>query len=73
MTKLGIGTNHCQCPVCGEYFTTPANFDAHRTGKFPERRCVHPSRLVDKNGKARYSKTARGLWARTGGAFKGKP
>ena len=28
--RLTIGSNKCQCAVCGEYFLTVAAFEAHR-------------------------------------------
>ena len=61
--KLGIGTNHCKCSVCGEYFTTEANFAAHRQGKPQNRRCIDPGTLVTKKGIVRYRINAKGLWA----------
>ncbi len=61
--KLGFGTNHCLCPKCGEYFTTVANFDAHREGKSQDRRCVDPATKRRKDGSARYRLNAQGLWA----------
>ena len=61
--KLPIGSNHCLCASCGEYFTTVANFDGHREGKSLERRCVDPSTIRRKNGNARYRLNVKGLWA----------
>ncbi len=61
--KLPFGTNRCLCSGCGEYFTTVANFDAHRKGDGEKRRCVDPSTMRLKNGNARYRITADGLWA----------
>ena len=69
--KLPIGSNHCLCSGCGRYFTTVANFDAHRKGKFApvgegnsqNRRCVDPSTIKRKNGSARYRFSVKGLWA----------
>ena len=64
-------TNHCLCSGCGEYFTTPRNFDAHRRGNFDtghegellNRRCVDPATLLSKNGKRRFKQNGRGMWA----------
>ncbi len=67
--RLGIGTKHCLCSACGEYFTNVVNFDFHRTGKAENRRCVFPGGLVNKKGNARLRLNARGLWARTGGVY----
>lgn len=71
--KLGFATNHCRCAACGEYFTNVRNFDAHRAGFFPERECRHPSTLVSKNGKARFTRNAKGIWQRAGGGYRGRP
>jgi len=69
--KLGFGTNHCKCSVCGEYFTNVTNFDMHRRGTPTARYCVHPSKVTNRWGKAKLHKNAKGLWARTGGAYMG--
>lgn len=37
--KLPNGTNYCQCSACGEYFRSPAAFDAHRKGPATDRHC----------------------------------
>jgi hypothetical protein len=31
MTPAGAATNRCQCPTCGEVFSTEGNFDRHLT------------------------------------------
>lgn len=69
--KLRPGTKHCKCAECKEYFTTVANFDLHRQGRAQNRRCVYPGDLVDNKGKARLRHNAAGLWAGTGGIYKG--
>ena len=74
--KLMPGTNHCKCAVCGEYFTTPHNFDMHRRRVSRNARtadCVYPGGITDKKGKARLHLNTRGLWASTGGAYIPKP
>jgi len=63
--RLGIGTNHCKCSGCGEYFTCDKNFQLHRRGQGTDRRCVDPSGIVDKKGIARLRRNDRGLWATT--------
>jgi hypothetical protein len=68
--RLRPGTKHCLCSACGEYFTTPANFDAHRQGNAQNRRCVNPATMTRKNGKPRFTLNARGLWASYGQAPK---
>ena len=67
--KLMPGTNHCKCPTCGEYFTTPKNFDIHRSGKATARFCKEPGSLVDKHGKVRLRRNAKGLWAGANGVY----
>ena len=77
--KLMPGTNHCKCAVCGEYFTTPDNFDLHRiwaekVGENARTRvCRHPSTIVrgkgKSKGKARLHLNSKGLWAETGGVY----
>lgn len=36
-----------QCPTCDAYFASNAAFDAHRTGKWHERRCKSTDELTD--------------------------
>jgi len=78
--NINPGTNHCRCAACGEYFTTPANFDMHRVFTKPPKGvrrqasdtcCVDPGSLVNKQGKARLRRNAQGLWAQTGGSYRG--
>ena len=78
--KLPLNTKFCECSACGEIFTNVNNFDLHRTWvnltkgtpKRPENRiCVDPGTLVNKKGNARLRRNARGLWAGTGGIYKG--
>jgi len=69
--RLRPGTQHCKCPSCGEYFTTVKNFDLHRTGNAQNRRCRDPSTVVNRKGKAVFTRSADGLWARSGGAYLG--
>lgn len=66
MTKLGIGTKHCLCTSCGEYFTNEQNFDMHRHGPAEKRVCRDPASLLTKSGKRRLVLNARGLWSRPG-------
>lgn len=41
--KLPLGSKVCQCSACGEYFSTPANFDKHRSGPWEARICLNPA------------------------------
>ena len=41
MTAPKLTGNRCQCPTCGEYFTSTRAFDRHRIGQFGnDRRCL---------------------------------
>ena len=71
MPKLTIGTKLCKCAACGEFFTTPANFDSHRSGKGLKRVCLDPGQMRDKHGKAVFRHNVRGFWAKTGGIYTG--
>lgn len=43
-TECKLTGNRCQCPNCGEYFSTVSNFDKHRKGKHGvDRHCVDPA------------------------------
>ena len=59
---LRPGTNHCKCTVCGEYFTTPNNFDMHRK----DGACREPGSILSKNGQRKLKKNKKGLWAGVG-------
>lgn len=70
--RLGIGTNHCKCPICSEYFTTEGNYEMHRrtVSRNPYRRvCLNPGTLTNRKGKARLRLNAKGLWASAEGAY----
>ena len=42
-TNCKLTGKRCQCPGCGEYFSTVSNFDRHRKGKHGvDRHCVDP-------------------------------
>ena len=62
---LKIGRRACQCGACREYFSSPATFDLHRTGAGLDRRCMDPSKVVDKKGIARLRLNGNGLWTST--------
>lgn len=64
--KLRPGTNHARCASCLETFTTVRAFDLHRAGNAQNRRCVPPLLVVDKFGIARLTRSAAGLWRRSG-------
>ena len=59
-------SNECVCADCWERFSTERSFDMHRAGRAQDRRCVRPSLVVDKNGNARLTRSAAGLWRRSG-------
>jgi hypothetical protein len=41
-----LGSNRCQCAMCGEYFNSTAAFDKHRIGDpIAGRRCRSPSEM----------------------------
>lgn len=71
--RLGIGTKHCFCSGCGEYFTVPANYDLHRRSPGGMRACIPPGTITSAHGKVRLRLNARGLWSRAEGAFIPKP
>lgn len=55
--ELRLGSEMCECPTCGRFFSTTANFDRHRIGAFDDdsRRCLSPAEmtakgLVEKSG-----------------------
>lgn len=52
MTGLRLTGNRCQCPACGEPFSSVREFDRHRIGAFAtlgewmhKRRCLTPAEL----------------------------
>ena len=66
---LRHGTKHCKCTGCGEYFTTPRNFDLHRTTVRGQRVCTPPGRVVNRKGKALLHRNGVGIWAKAEGAY----
>lgn len=62
ITTPKLTGNRCQCPTCGEYFTSTRAFDRHRVGQFgPARRCL----TVAEMDAAVFARNARG--------FRGEP
>jgi hypothetical protein len=59
MSALRLTGDRCRCTACGALFTTTRNFDKHRVGKYPERRCAEPSAVG-------LVLNARGFWSRPG-------
>jgi len=56
--KLRHGSNTCQCPACGKYFTSPSSFDRHRIGSHgADRRCMSNGELEA----AGFEENARGF------------
>lgn len=54
--------NRCQCPTCGDYFTSARAFDRHRVGQFGnDRRCL----TADEMDAAGFTRNDRG--------FRGEP
>jgi hypothetical protein len=52
MTGPTLSGNRCECPTCGEPFSSVREFDRHRIGTFAEvgewahkRRCMTPSEM----------------------------
>ena len=42
-TNAKLTGKRCECPVCGEVFSTLSNFDRHRKGEHGvDRKCVRP-------------------------------
>ena len=61
--KLPFGSNYCQCPACGAYFTSPYSFDLHRADSGGKRVCRKPGELRHKNGKPMLAMNKKGYWA----------
>jgi len=53
--------DRCRCPACGEYLNSTGMFDRHRTGKYPERRCLTPAGMLERG----FRKNAAGFWIRS--------
>lgn len=66
LTKAAnLRAGRCQCPVCGELFTSVREFDRHRIGTFEQiggrghdRRCLTAEDLASRG----WRKDARGFW-----------
>jgi len=67
MTAPKLTGNRCQCPTCGECFTSTRAFDRHRSGSYAKpnqpntRRCL----TADEMDTAGFDRNARG--------FRGEP
>ena len=60
MTAPKLTGNRCQCPTCGDYFTSTRAFDRHRIGQFGnDRRCLTAGEM-DAAGFARNARGFRG-------------
>ena len=60
MTASSLTGNRCQCPACGDYFTSTRAFDRHRVGQFGnDRRCLTATEM-DAAGFARNARGFRG-------------
>ena len=66
MTAPNLTGARCQCPACGELFSSVATFDRHRVGEFASnggtntRRCLTVAELMAQE----WPKTDRGFWLR---------
>ena len=60
--KLRPGTNFCKCGACGRYFGSVTTFDQHRRGEHPNRRCVNPAEIVNKDGEPQLRLNDKGYW-----------
>ena len=58
--------SRCQCPECGEFFSSVATFDRHRVGEFAgaggvnTRRCLTVAEMMAQE----WPKTEKGFWLR---------
>ncbi|MGH9351985.1 MAG: hypothetical protein ACRD2G_07485 [Terriglobia bacterium] len=57
MTALPVGSRHCCCRACGEYFGGVTGFEMHRRGEYSHRYCINPAT-------AGLTKDGRGYWRR---------
>ncbi|MGQ0834974.1 MAG: FDXHR family putative zinc-binding protein [Gammaproteobacteria bacterium] len=48
MTHLPLTGNRCRCSACGQHFNSVTVFDRHRTGSWPDRRCLSPAEMSAK-------------------------
>jgi len=65
MSAPRLTGGRCQCPQCGEYFTSDRTFDRHRVGQFAKpgerlgtRRCLAVAEMIA----AGWAMNARGFW-----------
>ena len=63
--RLKPGTNFCRCAACGEYFGGVNGFDLHRRGDYPDRACLPPSEVADKEKRPLLRLNERGYWIRS--------
>jgi hypothetical protein len=40
---IALTGNRCRCTACGRVFSTPSNFDRHRSGPWEARICLDPA------------------------------
>lgn len=50
MPTLWPGSQTCECPTCGRFFSTTSNFDRHREGRFDDdsRHCLTADEMIAK-------------------------
>lgn len=66
MTAPRLKGSRCQCPACGEFFSSVATFDRHRIGDFAgvgglnTRRCLSVVEMLVQE----WPKTETGFWLR---------
>ena len=58
MSDPKLGKRACQCSACLKYFKTDSAFDKHRTGSYPDRRCLTDDELAA----AGWSISIEGYW-----------
>lgn len=63
-SNVCLRAGRCQCPACGELFTSVREFDRHRVGSFAQMGGRHDRRCLtaeDLKGRG-WRKDARGFW-----------
>lgn len=57
-TWTGLHMEHCAAAGCCQTFSGPTTGDAHRVGKYPDRRCLTPDEMTARG----WHKDRRGIW-----------
>jgi hypothetical protein len=45
--KLPFASKRCGCRSCGQYFRSVRAFDKHRSGAYPDRRCLTAAEMLE--------------------------